>query len=62
MNIEENVLEKIKSAANDIFAGDLVITITGAEIVFLAQHIKRLEEKEQILNALLNKKIGGCYE
>ena len=34
------------------------IVIRGAEIVFLAQYIERLEEKEQILNALLRSNYG----
>lgn len=55
--MEEAVLSRIYSVMknNVEFIDDILIEIRGAEIVFLAQYIERLEEKEQILNALLGK-------
>ena len=53
--MEEIVLNRITSSADEIFVDDLIISFKGAEIVFLAQYIRRLEEKAQILNALLGK-------
>ena len=54
--MQEQVLERIKSDANEPFVSDLTISFSGVEIILLDQYIKRLEEKEQILNALINKK------
>lgn len=53
--MEEEVLSRINNACNDFFTEDICIQFKGAEIVFLAQYIERLEEKEQILNALLGR-------
>lgn len=53
--MEEAVLDRITSSANEIFVDNLEIRFRGAEIVFLAQYIERLEEKELILNALLGR-------
>lgn len=55
--MENDVLKKI----NDIMdcdakeISDLYIQLRGTEVLFLAQYIERLEEKEHILNALLGK-------
>ena len=55
--MEAEVLERINAVIewNEEAIRDTRIEFKGAEIVFLAQYIERLEEKEQILNALLNK-------
>lgn len=58
MSIENDVLSRINSVVNDnteAFLNDICISLKGAEILFLAQYIERLEEKELILNALLGK-------
>lgn len=57
--MEEEVLTRINSIMtyykNNDEIKDVWIELKGAELVFLAQYIERLEEKEQILNALLGK-------
>lgn len=53
--MEEEVLSRINNNADLPYVDDVKITFTGAEIVCLAKYIERLEEKEQILNALLGR-------
>lgn len=53
--MEEQVLEKIESACDDLNVNNIVISFSGSEIVLLAKYIERLEEKEIILNRLLGK-------
>ena len=55
--MESEILNRINSVMEfkEEELKDIYIEIKGAEIVFLAQYIERLEEKEQILNALLGK-------
>ena len=53
--MENDVLTRINDIMqySETFINDICIRFKGAEIVFLAQYIERLEEKEQMLNALL---------
>ena len=53
--MEETVLDRINSVANELYVQEISISFTGAEIVCLAKYIERLEEKEGILNALLGR-------
>ena len=57
--MEEEILTKINDIMNLYKNNDEIknvwLEVKGAEIVFLAQYIERLEEKELILNALLGK-------
>ena len=55
--MENTILTRINEIMeyDEPFINDIEIRFKGAEIVFLAQYIERLEEKELILNALLNK-------
>ena len=57
--MEEELLTRIKDITyyykNNEEIKDTWIEIKGAELVFLAQYIERLEEKEEILNALLGR-------